>query len=342
MPTTVHRERKLRRSRCGWLSACGVAGSGRLTARTAKQLAQWSAAAHIRRVLDLSASRQDGAVAIAAAGRLVLLPAAGAPRPFARATGGYTSPGGEEPYIVLTAGASLRRTFGADNLYALRLANGPGVTVIDRQGHARRFARLAGPGRESGIAFDQAGRFGHRLLVTATNGAKTSVYAIDARGRATRLTNNAPKVEGGIAVAPASFGRFGGDLIASDEYSGRIYAITPDGHSHLLANSGLPYGPDTGVESEGFVPARFGSGWSALLADRLTPGNRHPGDDVVLRLGAAALSAAGVRPGDLLVASEGGARTDAISCRSSCQVNYVANGPAVAHAEGHIVFRPAG
>lgn len=86
------------------------------------------------------------------------------------------------------------------------------------------------------------------------------------------------------------------------------------------------------------MPARFGAGTSALVADRLTPGNPHPGDDAVLRLGAEALRVAGVRPDDLLIATEGAARTDAITCGSSCRVRYVADGPAVAHAEGHIVF----
>jgi hypothetical protein len=102
----------------------------------------------------------------------------------------------------------------------------------------------------------------------------------------------------------------------------------------LVARSGLPHGGDIGVESEGFVPR--GAGWSALLADRLTPGNPHPGDDVVLRLRVASL---GVRAGDLLVATEGGALTAAVRCgRAGCSVRHVAAGPAIAHAEGHIAF----
>ena len=48
---------------------------------------------------------------------------------------------------------------------------------------------------------------------------------------------------------------------------------------------------------------------AACLADRLTPGNKHPGDDSILRLSAAALARAGIRAGDLLVATEGGANT---------------------------------
>ena len=293
----------------------------------------------------MSGPRRDGAIVVAAAGRLVLLRPATGPLPFARGAAGYSSPGGEEPYIALSSGERVRSagcTFGTDTLYTLRLVNGRGVTVVDMQGLARRFASLGTSGLENGIAFDETGRFGHRLLVTATAGSKTTVYAIDCHGVLTTLTRDAPRFEGGIVVAPATFGRFAGDLIAPDENSGRIYAIAPDGRSQPIVQSGLPHGGDIGVESAGFAPARFSAGWSALVADRLTPGNPHPGDDVVLRLGAASLSAAGVRPGDLLVATEGGARTDAIRCASSCQVRYVADGPAVAHVEGHIVFTPAG
>jgi hypothetical protein len=78
------------------------------------------------------------------------------------------------------------------------------------------------------------------------------------------------------------------------------------------------------------------------VADRRTPGNPHPGDDEILRLRSAALTAAGVRPGDLLVATEGGARTDAIRCGKTCRVRHVADGPAAAHLEGHVVFARSG
>jgi hypothetical protein len=62
---------------------------------------------------------------------------------------------------------------------------------------------------------------------------------------------------------------------------------------------------------------------------------------VVLSVSSAALFAAGARPGDLLVATEGGARTDAVRCgATSCSVRHVANGPAIAHPEGHIAIAP--
>jgi len=324
------------------VAGCGAASIGRITATRAVKLARWTPEVSVRRVLDLSGARRDHSILVAAAGRLALLrPGATSAQPFATGAGGYASPGGEEPYIALAAGTPTRGatcSFGTDTLYALRLANGPGVTVVAAGGSSHRFAPLGGHGLESGIAFDHTGRFGRRLLVTISAGSKTTVDAIDCHGAVTTITRSAPNVEGGIVVAPATFRRFGGDLIAPDEHSGRIYAIAPDGRSRLVADSGLPHGADVGVESAGFVPARFGAGGQALVADRLTSGNAHPGDDVVLGLGAAALTGAGVRPGDLLIASEGGARTDAISCAVTCRVRYVADGPPVAHAEGHIVF----
>jgi hypothetical protein len=268
---------------------------------------------------------------LAADGRLWrLAPRTGLVAPFA---GGYRSPGGEEPYIALSPGGC----YGHGVVYALRLTDGRGVTAIGPGGTPRRFVTLRLRGLLDGIAFDHTGRFAGRLLVTSNAGARTSVVAIDCRGAVTTITRRAPRLEGGIAVAPASFGRFAGDLIAPGETSGKVFAITPQGHSALVANSHLPHGNDIGVESEGFVPRDRHA--AAFLADRLTPGNPHPGDDVVLRLTAGALRAAGVRPGDLLVSTEGGALTDAIRCSGrSCQTRLVAQGPAIAHGEGHIAF----
>jgi hypothetical protein len=145
-------------------------------------------------------------------------------------------------------------------------------------------------------------------------------------------------MEGGMAVAPPGFARFAGDLIAPAERTGRVFAVAPDGRTRLVARSGLPAGGDIGVESGGFVPPGLGPGWSAYLADRVSPGNAHPGNDDVLTLGGQALRRAGVRPGDLLVAAEGGAATIAIRCPARCSVRHVADGPPTAHGEGHIAF----
>ena len=70
---------------------------------------------------------------------------------------------------------ALLRRFPAGAVYALRLRNGNGVTVIDAHQRVRRFAALPSSGLEDGIAFDLTGRFGHRLLVTNVAGGRTRV-----------------------------------------------------------------------------------------------------------------------------------------------------------------------
>jgi hypothetical protein len=310
------------------LAACGSATMSAAIAHKSTNPARWTALVHVGGPLDLAGPRRDGSLVLEAAGRLWLLGAKAHIRRFASR---YTSPGGTEPYIALSSGGC----FGSQTVYALRLTAGPGVVAVTP--HAvRRLVRITAPGLLDGIAFDQTGHFGHRLLVTITAAGKTTVDAIGCHGTVTTVTRTAPRLEGGIAVAPGTFGRFAGDLIAPSEQLGKVFAITPHGKSLLVADSGLPRGHDIGVESEAFVPSRKRD---ALVADRLSPRSRHPGDNVVLRIRAAALKAAGVRPGDLLVASEGGALTDAIGCSpSGCKVKYVAEGPSIAHVEGHIAF----
>jgi hypothetical protein len=307
-------------------------------APAATRSSTWTGLRHVRGVVDLSSPRADGAIVVAAAGRLGVLSSGGRLTRFAPA---YTAPPGLEPYIALSSGQRVSGAgcrFPAGSLYALRLNHGDGVTVVDPRGRVRRFARLSARGLEDGITFDTTGRFGHRLLITTSAKGTTTVAAIDCRGHVAILARGAPRIEGGIAVAPNTFGRFAGDLIGPDELSGRVYAITPGGRADVVAASGLPHGQDVGVESGGFVPGRFSD---ALVADRRTRRNRHPGDDLILRLPAGVLTAARVRPGDLLVATEGGAHTIAIRCAArACQVRHIADGPPIAHVEGHVVFAP--
>ena len=306
---------------------------------------RWARFVHLAGVVDLAGPRGDGSFTVAAAGRLFTLSRAGALRPFARGSGGYSTPVGPEPYITLAgdepvAGAGC--SFGRGTIFAIQPGGHPGVVGIGADGGARRFVSLPAGASPNGITFDSTGRFGHRLLVTAREHAATTVLAIDCAGKISAITSHAPAMEGGIAVAPASFGRYGGDLVAPNETSGRVFAIAPGGSVATLAVSGLPHGGDIGVESAGFVPPGFGASDAAYLADRYSKGNRHPGTNSILRLPGPGLIKAGVRPGDLLVATEGGARTIAVRCARSCTVRYVAAGPAVSHAEGHIVFTRAG
>lgn len=228
--------------------------------------------------------------------------------------------------------------FARDDVFVLRLHTPLGITRIDHQGHATAFANVMGVDSLNGIAFDTTGKFGFRLLASGPSKGKTAIVAIDCKGKVDFITHSAPVLEGGLAVAPKSFGAFGGDLIAPDELSGKIYAIGPDGTVQFVALSGLPAGPDTGVESLGFVPRGFTRNGEVYYSDRATPGNPHPGTDSLLRLSAFALFAAGVRDGDMLGATEGGATMIAVRCRATCHVVTVIGTPSTSHGEGHIAF----
>jgi hypothetical protein len=304
----------------------------------------WVPFLHLPGVVDLSGPRHDGSLTVAAGGQLFLLQPSATLGAFARGPGGYVTDPGAEAYLAV---ARRQRVPGAhcafhrDEVYALEVTP-PGVVVVDASGQARPFVSLPAGTFPNGITFDGVGRFGRRLLVTAGVEGTTNLYAIDCRGRVRTVAERVPRVEGGMAVAPRSFGRYAGQLIAPDEIGGGIVAIDARGRSSRVVDSGLPSGGDIGVESVGFVPPRFGARGMALLADRGTPGNPHPGTDSILALPGGALVDAGVRPGDLLVATEGGADTIAVRCRRTCTVRRIADGPAVAHAEGHIVFAASG
>jgi len=175
---------------------------------------------------------------------------------------------------------------------------------------------------------------------SGSSGGKIVIAAIDCKGVVQVITSAAPTLEGGLAVAPRGFGAFGGDLMAPDELSGRIFAIAPDGKVTVVAQPPLAAGGDIGVEGVGFVPPGFMTalGGAVYFADRMTPGSPHLGSDSVLRLSSADLAAAGVQDGDMLVATEGGATMVAVRCAASCTVIPVVATPTAAHGEGHLVF----
>jgi hypothetical protein len=322
------------------VAGCG-SGHESPMAGDAGVVVHWRPVLHVKGVVDITAPRRDGRLVLAADGRLALLRRGARPTPFARGGRGYQTKRGPEPYIALSPGQAVPGAgcrFPRDSVYALEPQGRKAVVVVSAAGRVSRRVNLNVTGLANGIAFDATGRFGHRLLVTASNGKTTTVLALDCRGRIETITRTAPPLEGGIVVAPETFGRFAGALIAPDERSGRILAIASSGRASVVADSGLPSGPDIGVESGGFVPPRFGSSWRAYVADRVSPGNAHPGDDAILAIGGHTLMRAGVRPGDLLLASEGGAQTVAVRCGAKCAVTHVADGPKRAHVEGHIAF----
>jgi hypothetical protein len=230
--------------------------------------------------------------------------------------------------------------FAPDETYLLRLHVPIGINRVNASGdESGPFVNLTGVDSLNGITFDTTGSFDRRLLVTGASGGKTVVFAIDCTGAVQTITRSAPVLEGGLAVAPSSFGSFGGALIAPDELSGKIYAVGPTGEVTQVTKPALPTGGDIGVESVAFVPpGLITRGGAVYYADRLTPGNPHPGTDSLLRLSSTQLAAAGVQEGDLLVVTEGGATMVAVRCSGACTVIPVVAAATKAHGEGHIAF----
>ena len=299
---------------------------------------QWKS---VQGVFDLGGPRADGSLIVAGSAALYTLTPAGDLTPFARGPGGYREDPSAEAYFALSPGqkvASAGCTFGRDDIFILRLHTPIGITRVDKSGEATgSFANLALPSL-NGIAFDTVGSFDHRLIATGSANGKMQVVAVDCAGATQVITSVAPTLEGGIAVAPTNFGSFGGYLIAPDELSGVIWAISPQGNASKVVDSGLPKGGDIGVESVGFVPPGFGKGGYLYYSDRKTPGNPHPGTDSVLRMSSADLMGGGVQEGDMLAVTEGGATMIDVRCDPTCHVSVVVGAPSAAHGEGHLVF----
>ena len=301
----------------------------------------WPLAYPIAHVFDVAGPRSDGRLVVAAGGKLFLMDqVTGALDRFAGGPGGYAGTGGEEPYIaVAPAAVAGHTTFRADDVFVLRLKPAGGVIRIDSAGIAHPFANIAAVDALNGIAFDTTGAFGYRLLVTGSHAHHSTVAAIDGGGQVTVITAQAPAVEGGLAVAPSTFGKFAGDLIAPDELSGKVYAIAADGSSKVVATPALAHGGDVGVEAAGFIPDSEPARATVYFADRATPGNAHSGTDNLLALNGAELARAGGAAGDLLVGTEGGAGLVAVRCDlTSCRVTSIIADNGTSHGEGHILI----
>lgn len=106
------------------------------------------------------------------------------------------------------------------------------------------------------------------------------------------------------------------------------FTVAAAGHLSLLSRTGAlrPFARGPGGYSTATGPEPY----------------KHPGTNSILRLRGLDLVKAGIRPGDLLAATEASARTIAVRCASTCTVKDIAVGPAISHAEGHIVFTRPG
>jgi hypothetical protein len=292
--------------------------------------------------MDMVGPRSDGRFVVATYRDVRLL---GPGRRLRTLAAGLATSHEVEPHVALTrpqrvpgAGCAWRR----DDVYMTGPAGHRQVFRIGAGGGARRFAPLPPDEVPSGIGYDDVGRFGHRLLVLAIRDNGSVLHGVDCRGRVSTIARHVEYAEGGLVVAPRSFGAHAGEAIAVNEYTDHVIAIRPDGTSGVLAVPPLPRGRDLGPESVGFVPAGLGAGDRVLVADRHFPDQPPHGNQAVMAIDAGRLRRSGVRAGDLLVATEARLRLAVVRCRPVCSSWIVARPNSVGHGESPIVFDPGG
>ena len=279
--------------------------------------------------------RPDGSLVAAAGGRLHLVRPDGTTSPF----GTYATDPSPESYIAMAPGLDVTGAgcrFEAGEIFALEPV-GPRQRIVRVTLDGQPVPFVEPPPTEllTGIAFDATGRFGNQLLVAGRRNNRTVLFSIDCRGRLRTVTDDAPPVEGGMAVAPVMFGEHGGDLIAPDENSGDIVFIRFDGTSGVLIRPDLPAGGDIGVESLGFVPDEFvRRKGTVYVADRRAPGAPVEGTDAIWRMTSDVLGPGGIDENDLIVLTEAG-RSGVVRCRATCRVLPLGSAPG-AHIEGHV------
>lgn len=83
----------------------------------------------------------------------------------------------------------------------------------------------ASPAVDFGLTWDSVGSFGYDLIVTSSSGR---VWTVDPMGDVTLIANVATHIEG-PAVAPMSFGDYGGDVLVAAQPSGTVLAINSTG-----------------------------------------------------------------------------------------------------------------
>jgi len=306
--------------------------------------ATWEQWRPIKGALDIDGPRTDGSMIAMGSAALSLVTPEGEVKPFARGPGGYREdPYPREAYMVNSIGghvAAANCDWTPDETFLLRAHVPLGITRVSADGEdSGSFVNLTGVNVLTGIAFDNTGAFDHRLMVLGVSGTRSVIFAVDCNGGVQTIRPNVRSLEGDMVVAPTGFGRYGGNLLLTDEFGGRVLAVSPGGTVAVVLKTPLPAGMDITMHGLGFVPDGFTErGGAVYHADRGGGGGRYPGNNTIRRIQSADLVAAGVRDGDLLVAAEfGGAMID-VRCEETCTSFLVAKESKATHGEGKLAF----
>jgi hypothetical protein len=142
--------------------------------------------------------------------------------------------GKNETYIAVSDGNG---GFPKDMLY---VSSQKSIYEVSPSGDSFRvFSTPPGVSRIGYLAFDEVGSWGHALLAVDDNGL---LWSISANGTAKVIEDFGVGLKPeGIAVAPLTFGSFGGDLIVSLERKApQIVAISPTDTSKVVTIAQFP------------------------------------------------------------------------------------------------------
>ncbi len=124
-----------------------------------------------------------------------------------------------EPYIAVSSGFG---GFPPGKVYVVVRQK---IWQISASGsNAKVFKKIpALSAGNNGITFDTVGTFGFNMIITDRRGP---VWTVTSAGVATQIADVLDQIEG-PAVAPSTFGAFGGQLLVASEFSGKVFAIDP-------------------------------------------------------------------------------------------------------------------
>src|SRR6266511_1205712 len=124
-----------------------------------------------------------------------------------------------EPYIAVSSGMG---GFPAGKVYVVVKQRVFQISANASNPHD--FKKIPGlSGGNNAITFDTVGTFGFNMIITDRRGP---VWTVTSARVATQIADVLDQIEG-PAVAPSTFGAFGGQLLVASEFSGKVFAIDP-------------------------------------------------------------------------------------------------------------------
>ena len=136
----------------------------------------------------------------------------------------------KEEYVTIAPAQSATAGFTPGDIF---VTQGRAVFKVTG-GTVTPFAQMPDCGDDhTSITFDHVGTFGYNMIVTCEGGL---VWQVDGTGTPTFIADASTHLEG-PAIPPLSFGPYGGQILAADEFSGSVHAIDNNGTLVMISSA---------------------------------------------------------------------------------------------------------